>query len=236
MATIQRNILIRDRMNVKQNKTADSGLVNGTGLYGKGIGTAAYEAGAAARHANGMSNISRPIWTRPATVKEGGERFKTRFANMASRASVIADGIAVIKAARDVAEKTGNAELAALANNPKLNKAISDAVRHLGKSADSILRDYLASANDDPSKLDHASTANALTESDPNATAGLDSTAFTAWTPDAVAKREASHKRVVDMGAAIEHDTFQNAVRVRFGHAPVSVENEDLYALFEGKR
>lgn len=72
---------------------------------------------------------------------------------LAQRAAVLHAGIATIKAARDVAEKTGNTELAALANNPKLNKAIDAAIKRLGRDAASILRTQLANSNDDPEDL-----------------------------------------------------------------------------------
>lgn len=154
---------------------------------------------------------------------------------IAERADLIRSGITMIRTARAVSAKTGDAELAALANNPKLMKAIDAAIKRLGRQADSILRTTLATSNDDPEHLDHPGTLNTPHNSnDQSAVSGQDS-AFTAWTPEAVAKREASAKRVVDLGAAIERDTFQNATRVRFGQAPVSVDNDDLYKLFEGK-
>ncbi|MFP6557509.1 hypothetical protein WJ542_04070 [Paraburkholderia sp. B3] len=93
---------------------------------------------------------------------------------LAQRAAVLHAGIATIKAARDVAEKTGNTELAALANNPKLNKAIDAAIKRLGRDAASILRTQLANSNDDPEDLDHTDTANTPTEGDPNAITGQD--------------------------------------------------------------
>ncbi|WP_133662322.1 hypothetical protein [Paraburkholderia sp. BL10I2N1] len=57
-----------------------------------------------------------------------------------------------------------------------------------------------------------------------------------AWTPQAIAKREAAQQRVSKLGAAIEGDTLQNALRVRFGQAPVSVDGDALYELLEGKK
>jgi hypothetical protein len=146
------------------------------------------------------------------------------------------DGIQLINAARKVAAKTGDAELAALVNNPKLNKALDAAIRKLGAGVDSLVREYNATSNDDPeaqSQSFGSGSVNTPTAGNVNAVTGQDSTnAWTAWTPEAIAKREAMGRRVADMGSAIEFDTPQNAMRARFGLAPVSVNGEALYEMF----
>jgi hypothetical protein len=98
--------------------------------------------------------------------------------SLTKRASVIADGLRVIKAARDVAAKTGNAELAALVNSPRLNKAIDAAVKRFGRDADSILRTMLATSNDDPLEAAQAFGSGSVNtphnSGDPLVAAGLD--------------------------------------------------------------
>lgn len=69
---------------------------------------------------------------------------------IAERADLLRSGITMIQTARAVAAKTGDAELGALANSAKLDKALDAAIKHLGRDADSILRTTLATSNDDP--------------------------------------------------------------------------------------
>lgn len=72
---------------------------------------------------------------------------------LAARAATLKAGITMIQTARAVAAKTGDAELAALANSPKLNKALDAAIKRLGRDADSILREQNAQQNtDDPTQ------------------------------------------------------------------------------------
>lgn len=69
---------------------------------------------------------------------------------IALRAATLKAGITVLQTARAVAAKTGDTELAALVNSPKLNKALDAAIKRLSRQADSILRATLATKNDNP--------------------------------------------------------------------------------------
>ncbi len=242
MATRQTSVKIP--RNVRVNRAADNlpdlndyNLKNGTSTEGRGIGTEAYERRRNAARGSALYHINTaPIYNRKPTVKPGGERFKTRFADVADRASTIADGLALINAARKVAAKTGDAELAALVNNPKLNKALDAAIRKLGAGVDSLVREYNATSSDDPEAQPQSfgsGSVNTPTAGNVNAVTGQDSAnAYTAWTPEAVAKRAAAQRHVADLGSAIEMDTPQNAMRIRFGLDPVSVDGEALYKMF----
>jgi hypothetical protein len=72
---------------------------------------------------------------------------------IAERAELIRSGITMIQTARAVAMKTGDTELAALANSPRLKKALDTSIKRLSRDADSILRAQLATSNDNPEDL-----------------------------------------------------------------------------------
>jgi len=148
-----------------------------------------------------------------------------KLAGLSARASVIVDGIRVIKAARDVAAKTGHAELAALANSPKLNKALDAAIKRLGRDADSILRTQLATSNDDPENLDHTGSANMPTEGDPSVVTGM----------DAAQVRQIRHARFAIAMDVAEANGAYNPARVAAGLGDEVLSDEAIYA-FMGDR
>lgn len=66
--------------------------------------------------------------------------------------------------------------------NAAAMKTADAAIKPIGKllkALDSVMREYLAQSNDDPTKFDHTGTANAPTEGDPNAVTGLDAAQVT---------------------------------------------------------
>lgn len=137
---------------------------------------------------------------------------------IAERADLIRSGVTMLQTARAVAAKTGDAELAALANSPKLNKALDAAIKRLGRQADSILREQNAASNDDPEDLDHTGTANAPTEGDPKAITGMDAAQVTRI-------RHARFSMAADQAAALG---AYNPARVALG-LPDEVP-DDVYA------
>ena len=213
---------------------------------------------------------------------------RARFGKYVKAADSLVHGLDAIIKIRNSDEAQQDPELAALANDPRLAKAIDRAISKLAAGVDSLVREYQATSTDDPvaiaegritgvdsdlaeSMREATAETRKRTEKIGNAVetafevmrrelakgktieearaagreavlsqhaeaasaAGLDSAnAYTAWTPEAVAQREAMSKRIADMGSAIEMDTPQNAMRIRFGLDPVSVDGEALYKMF----
>ncbi|MEM5370272.1 hypothetical protein V4C53_30120 [Paraburkholderia azotifigens] len=87
--------------------------------------------------ANGFGAQRQP------TVKPGGERFQTKYAGAAKQIvnhlTVIGNGIDALLTARQVAAETGDAELAALANNPAIVKALDKALKKLAKDTTQLV-------------------------------------------------------------------------------------------------
>lgn len=162
MATIQRNILIRDRLNVKQNAKPQPRSRRTADAVAPGV--------------IGIRAVN------PSTVGTAEKRRLAKLGVIANQAVVIARGLDAIIKARDSAEASGVPELnklVALATGPRMAALINKAVDHLAEQADSILREQNAASNDDPEHLDHTGTFNTPTEGDPSAASGMDAAQIT---------------------------------------------------------
>lgn len=137
------------------------------------------------------------------------------------KATKIAVGLDAIVTAQKLAAETGDAELAALVNSPKLMKAVDRAIKRLGRDVDLF--------------------TNRPTEGDPNVTAGLIGDSRGQWQPmdhHTRLQMEQAAKKAAELRATMALDTFQNKVRAQFGLDPVPVDADTLYGLFgrESKR
>ncbi|WP_175774168.1 hypothetical protein [Burkholderia anthina] len=125
MATIQRNILIRDKLNVKQNAKPQ----------------------ARSRAADQVIGIRA---VNPSTVGIAEKRRLSKLGIIANQANVIGRGMDAAIKLRDC----GVPELEAAAKNPALAKGIHFAIDALRAEVDSILREQNAQQNtDDPEEM-----------------------------------------------------------------------------------
>jgi hypothetical protein len=140
---------------------------------------------------------------------------------IADRARGIAIGLKALVTARNLAEATGDAELAALAEDPKVMKAVDRAIKRLGRDVDLFM--------------------NRPNEGDPNVAAGLIGDSRGTWhqfDPETMRQREIADAKAALLRSTMALDTEQNKVRAQFGLDLVPLKGDDLYKLFgkEGKR
>ncbi|KWE57503.1 hypothetical protein [Burkholderia sp. MSMB2157WGS] len=137
------------------------------------------------------------------------------------KATKIAVGLDALVTAQKLAAETGDAELAALVNSPKLMKAVDRAIKRLGRDVDLF--------------------TNRPTEGDPNVTAGLIGDSRVQWHAmdhHTRLQMEQAAKKAAELRSTMTLDTAQNKVRAQFGLDPVPVDADTLYAMFghKGKR
>ncbi|WP_322040795.1 hypothetical protein [Burkholderia diffusa] len=140
---------------------------------------------------------------------------------IADRARGIATGLNVLLTARKLATAHGDAELAALAEDPKVMKALDRAIKRLGRDVDRFLT--------------------CPTKGDPNVAAGLIGDSRSTWhamNHETRLQMEQAAKKAAQLRSTMVLDTEQNKVRAQFGRDPVPLKGDDLYKLFgkEGKR
>lgn len=182
----------------------DYNLKNGTETYGRGMGSEAHESRHRDARGRALYRIgTAPIYNREPTVKPGGERFKTRFADDAANLSVHAHSLvggmdAIIKM-RD----SGDAELEAMSRDPRLLKTIDAAISKLGAAVDSLVREYQANSTDDPEAL----VTGQITGQDG---------AWHAFDAETIQLREAANKRASELRHAAN---AVNPTRVQLGLA-----------------
>ena len=144
-----------------------------------------------------------------------------RITDAVRKATKIAVGLDALLTARKLAAATGDAELAELANDPKIMKAVDRAIKRLGRDVDLFL--------------------NRPNEGDPHAAAGLIGDARGTWhqfDPETMRQREIADAKTASLRSTMALDTEQNKVRAQFGLDPVPLKGDDLYKVFgkEGKR
>ncbi|MCA8304176.1 hypothetical protein LGN24_22065 [Burkholderia seminalis] len=137
------------------------------------------------------------------------------------KATKIAVGLDALLTARKLAAATGDAELAALAEDPKVMKALDRAIKRLGRDVELF--------------------STRPTEGDPNVAAGLIGDSRGTWHAmdhDTRLQMEQAAKKAAQLRSTMVLDTEQNKVRAQFGLDPVPLNGDDLYKLFgkEGKR
>ncbi|MFA8389733.1 hypothetical protein ACEPUD_06345 [Burkholderia ubonensis] len=165
------------------------------------------------------------------------------FSQALKKTAGIARGLDVILTARKLAAATDDAELAALANDPKLIEAMKTALKRIGRNVDSILREQAAANAREKPEAQRTDTSgrflNAPSEGDPNAAAGLIGDAganYFAMDHETRLQREQAAEKAQRIRAAIAMGDTQNYTRMKFGLDPVPVCGDDLYAMFEGRK
>lgn len=141
-----------------------------------------------------------------------------RLGKCVKAATSLAAGLDALITCRD----SGHPELEALARDPRFVKAIAAAIQKISTQVDSVIH---------PSAEGNPDDAAGLIGCD-----GQDGGNWFALDHETRLQREAAAKRAAELRAAIEMDTPQNIARIRLGLAPVSVNDDVLYAMFEGKK
>ncbi|WP_334070668.1 hypothetical protein [Burkholderia ambifaria] len=145
----------------------------------------------------------------------------TPIADALRKATKIAVGLDALSTARKLAAATGDAELAEIANDPKIMKAVDRAIKRLGRDVGLFL--------------------NRPNEGDPEVAAGLIGDSRGTWHAmdhDTRLQMEQAAKKAAQLRSTMVLDTEQNKVRAQFGRDPVPLKGDDLYKVFgkEGKR
>lgn len=144
-----------------------------------------------------------------------------RITDAVRKATKIAVGLDALLTARKLAAATGDAELAAVANDPKIIKAVDRAIKRLGRDVDLF--------------------TNRPNKGDPDIAGGLIDDSRGAWHAmdhDTRLQMEQAAKKAAHLRSTMAFDTEQNKVRAQFGRDPVPLKGDDLYKVFgkEGKR
>ncbi|VVD87354.1 hypothetical protein [Pandoraea anhela] len=155
---------------------------------------------------------------RSVTPSTLGIQDRARLGKCVKAATTLAAGLDALITCRD----SGYPELEALARDPRFVKAIAAAIQKISTQVDSIIHPSAEGNPDDAAGL--ISRRN-----------GQDGGSWFALDHETRLQREAAAKRAVELRATMEMDTPQNIARIRLGLAPVSVNDEALYAMFEGK-
>ena len=143
---------------------------------------------------------------------------RARFGKYVKAAGAFVHGLDAIIKIRDSDEAQQDPELAALANDPRLAKAIDRAINKLATGVDSLVRSYNEEATDDPEAVAAGSgtnIANRPTAGDPTAVSGQDG-AWRAFDAATIQLREAANKRASELRHAAN---AVNPTRVQLGLA-----------------
>ena len=152
-----------------------------------------------------------------------GIQDRARFGKYVKAADALVHGLDAIIKIRGSDEAQQDPELKALANDPRLAKAIDRAINKLATGVDSLVRSYNEEATDDPEAVAAGSgtnianrpTAGDPTAGDPTAVSGQDG-AWRAFDSATIQLREAANKRASELRHAAN---AVNPTRVQLGLA-----------------
>lgn len=140
---------------------------------------------------------------------------RARFGKYVKAADALVHGLDAVIKIRNSDEAQQDPELKALANDPRLAKAIDRAINKLAAGVDSLVRSYNEEATDDPEALAAGSGTNIVnrpTAGDPTAVSGQDGITHV-YTADQALRIERARKAAFNLATAL------NPARVALGMA-----------------
>lgn len=189
-----------------------------------------------ANERNGRQNFkTQGMRQRSARITSGGERFQTRYAELAKVAAVTGDFLSTLdrfRASQDAAE---NPQFAALLDDPKFMAVIQRVIAKIGKEVDSLTRDSLSAARNEVAgsaeERDEINQRIAREEG----LGGFDA-ARPILTAEDAERVERARAKVSRLKTAEGMGDAGDIVRARSGMDERALDADGLYGLFEGKR